>query len=67
MVLKEYLLDTLAVIVFWTPIALVNALIIGMTWYQIGAMIIAIGITDLMFGGLYGRFINRWRDKLNYV
>lgn len=63
---KKYIIDSLASIVFWVPLYIVfNYLVLRLEIWQILAMAAFSATINLVFGGLFGRFLDLWRRLFN--
>lgn len=65
---KVYFLDILALVIFWTPLVLlVSWLIFGATVEQLIYVGVGSIASDIAFGALFGRFLNKWRSWRRYA
>ncbi|MEM2855642.1 MAG: L-alanine exporter AlaE [Candidatus Nitrosocaldaceae archaeon] len=63
---KKYIIDSLASILFWVPLyILFNYFVLKLDIWQILAMAAFSATINLIFGGLFGKFLDRWRRLFN--
>lgn len=62
------MLDTFAMLIFWTGIVLAwSWFVVQVTLEQLFWIFIGSVGTDVLFGGLYGRFLNKFRKWRRYA
>ncbi len=62
---RLYIVDSLASIVFWVPIYIIfNVYVLRLELWQVFALATFSAIINFAFGGLFGRFLDRWRRLL---
>jgi signal-transduction protein with cAMP-binding, CBS, and nucleotidyltransferase domain len=65
MVLKRFLVDTLAYITFWSGIwTLIQLYVLKFTLIQYVENAMLSVVLTVIFGGLYGRYLDIWRRKM---
>ena len=63
---RKYVIDSLASIAFWVPIYLLfNIFVLHLEIWQVLALAGFSAIVNFVFGGMFGRFLDWWRRKLN--
>ncbi len=66
MLLKRFLVDTLAYITFWSWIwTLIQIYILKFTLIQYLENTVVSTVITVIFGGLYGRYLDVWRRKMS--
>jgi hypothetical protein len=62
---RKYVIDSAASIAFWVPLYVVfNMFALQLEFWQILALAGFSAIVNFAFGGLFGRFLDRWRRIL---
>jgi len=61
---KEYILDTIVTIVFWTTIWFIIFLFNGMGLIQSLKLCLTGFISNLLLGGAFGKVLNYFRKKI---
>jgi hypothetical protein len=62
---RLYVIDSLASIVFWVPIYIVfNIFVLRLEVWQVIALASFSAVINFVFGGLFGRFLDKWRRIL---
>ncbi len=62
---RLYIVDSLASIVFWVPIYIIfNVYVLRLELWQVLALTSFSAVINFAFGGLFGRFLDRWRRLL---
>lgn len=65
---RRYAIDSLASIVFWVPIYLLfNIFVLQLEIWQLLTLAGFSAIVNVAFGGLFGRFLDWWRKKLDHI
>ena len=63
---KRFIVDTLAYITFWSVLGtLVQVFILRLTWFQFVASSTAGVVLTIVFGGLFGRYLDLFRIKFH--
>ncbi len=63
---KRYIIDSLASILFWVPLYIIfNYFVLNLEVWQVLATAAFSTAINLIFGGLFGRFLDLWRRIFN--
>ena len=65
--MNKYIVDSIASMIFWVPVASIFAItVLRLQGMDLVYVAIYAALSNFFLGGLYGKYLNRWRERLGY-